>query len=285
MNDGKILGIVIKCVDDRLEFQEKERGEVIVTAGAGIVWDDLVRETVNKNLQGIEALSGIPGSVGAAPVQNIGAYGQELKDVFEYLVAYSFKDKRMIKFIYHECDFEYRNSFFKRLMNRNKYLITKIVLKLKEDGKPVISYNSLQDYLQSNEINNPTIKDIRSAVLHLRKIKLEDPTENPNAGSFFKNPIVSKSKLKKVQKDYPNTPFFEVENGKVKLFSGWLIDKAGWMGKHMGNAKVSDKNALVLTNPLKKATAHEVNLLAVEIQIDIKEKFEVDLEREVQDFV
>ena len=165
---------------------------------------------------------------------------------------------------------------------RGRYLITDITLKLRKDSKPVVRYESLKTFLKEKNINNPSLSDLREAVLELRGQKLVDPSVIGNAGSFFKNPIVGKDTVLKLQKSYPHIPFFEINGDKVKVYAGWLIEHAGWKGKRYKNTGVSDKNALVITNPEGKATAKEVMELAVKISRDVYKKFGVRLEPEVQ---
>lgn len=279
IDDDGLKGLVIKYMDQNTEFID-EGEHYKVKAGAGLEWDKLVEESVSRNLQGIECLSGIPGLVGAAPMQNIGAYGQELKDVFVQLTAYDRVQEKQLIFKKEECDFGYRTSIFKRPENKGRYLILNITLKLNKNGTPSLKYKSLTDFLNEKGIENPTLQQTREAVLELRGSKLEDPGVIGNAGSFFKNPIVDQSKLDTIKEKYPDLPSYETDDGKYKLFAGWLIDKAGWRGKTIGNARVSDKNALVLTNP-GSATASDLKQLAYSIQQDIKEKFDVELEPEV----
>lgn len=281
LSDQGFGGLVIRYKGKILKFEEK-KGRVSVTAGAGMLWDRLVEKTVRKNLQGIECLSGIPGSVGAAPIQNIGAYGQELKDVFVKLTAYDIAERKFVKLSKSDCEFSYRESIFKKPINKGRYIITEIVLKLKNNSQPTLSFQSLVDYLKEKRIDSPNLVQVRNAVLALRGQKLENPRVLGNAGSFFKNPIVDENTKDRLLEKYPDMPFYPNAKGKYKLFAGWLIDKAGWKGKRVGGAMVSKKNALVLTNPEGKATAKEIKSMAENISKDIYKKFKIRIEPEVQ---
>lgn len=281
VSDKGFPGLVLRYIDSSFYFNDVG-DDVLVSARAGMVWDDLVKVCVEKNLQGIECLSGIPGLVGATPIQNIGAYGQELKDVFVSLKAYDFKLEKFVIFDRERCKFSYRESVFKNFKNRGRYIITEITLKLKKEASPTLTYQSLKDYLTSKKIVNPSLLEVREAVLDLRAQKLELPDNFGNAGSFFKNPIVSKSLLNKLLKKYPDLPYYDNGLGKYKLFAGWFIEKAGWKGKQVGGAMVSKKNALVITNFTGWAKAEEIIKLSEKIESDIKKKFGVTLEREVQ---
>lgn len=281
LSDKGFDGLVVRYKKKSIRFEEKN-GNVIVDAGAGNNWDDLVKEAVKRNLQGIECLSGIPGSVGAAPIQNIGAYGQELKDTFVKLTTYDIKQRKFVIFNKNDCDFSYRESIFKKPENRGRHIITDITLELKKNAEPTLVYQSLIEYLKEKKIKNPSLNQIREAVLTLRGQKLEDPSSLGNAGSFFKNPIVDKEVLEKLLKKYPDMPYYSNGQDRYKLFAGWLIEKAGWKGKRIGGAMVSKRNALVITNPEGKASAKEIVELSQKVKADINKKFGVYLEPEVQ---
>ncbi|MBI2066262.1 UDP-N-acetylmuramate--L-alanine ligase [Candidatus Woesebacteria bacterium] len=281
ISDSDFNGVVIKYVGDGVNFEEKD-GEVLVTGEAGLDWDKFVKLSVERDLQGMECLSGIPGTVGASPIQNIGAYGQELKDTFVSLTAYDTKEEKFVNFDKEDCQFSYRESIFKKPGARGRYLITDITLKLRKDTEPFVRYQSLKAFLKERNIDSPSLSEVREAVLELRGQKLVDPGVIGNAGSFFKNPIVGKDTVLKLQQSYPQIPFYETNGDKVKIYAGWLIEHAGWKGKRYKNAGVSDKSALVITNPEGKATAKEVMELAGKISQDVYKKFGVKLEPEVQ---
>lgn len=273
-------GLVIKYSGNRISFSDEGKDSVSVTAEAGADWDKLVEESVKRNLQGIELMSGIPGTVGASPIQNIGAFGQELKDSFLKLSAYDLKVGRFVVLSKEDCKFSYRDSIFKSGKDKGRYVIVEITLVLNKNKKPHVEYQSLLKHLEDKGLKSPTLSEARDAVIELRGHKLEDPKIIGNAGSFFKNPIVSKEKLNELLKDYPDIPNHPHE-GKVKLFSGWLIEKTGWKGKKHKKAAVSVKNALVLTNP-GEATSKDIKDLAEQITKDVHKKFGVKLEPEVQ---
>lgn len=281
ISDEGFDGLVIRYKDKSIEFSA-DNNHFLVTAGAGGVWDTLVARCVKKGLQGIECMSGIPGTVGASPIQNIGAYGQELKDVFVELSAFDLQKKQMILFDKRKCEFSYRESVFKKKKTKAHYLITKVTLRLKKSLKPAVTYDSLRQYLDGKGIKNPNLTQVRNAVIDIRGQKLEDPGVLGNAGSFFKNPIVERKFLKLLKQDYPEIPYYPVSDAKVKLLAGWLIEHAGWKGKRFKNAMVSKKNALVITNPKGRASASEVRQLAQSISKDVYKKFKVELETEVQ---
>ena len=282
ISDKGFEGLVIKFVKGGIKkVNETEKG-VTLEVQAGEVWDDLVNYAIKNNLQGIECLSGIPGSVGASPVQNIGAYGQELEQVFKKLKAYDTKASKIIVFKKNDCLFGYRDSVFKRPENKDRYLITSVFISLNKSSKADIKYNSLLNYLKKKNIISPNLAQTRNAVIALRKLKLEDPNSKCNAGSFFKNPIVDTKIFKLLKVKNSAMPFFEQKGGKYKLFAGWLIEKAGWKGKKHKTVAVSSKNALVITNPKGDATSKDIKELSDMIIADIKTKFTVVLEPEVQ---
>ena len=277
VNDKDFDGLVIKYVGDKIVFKNN-----LVTAEAGVVWDDLVKATVEKDLGGIESLSGIPGTVGAAPVQNIGAYGQEVQDTFVSLNAYDLEKCVFVKFSKKDCQFDYRESLFKSAKSRGRFIICDVTFRLKKNTPPKVLYDSLKKYLAAKKIIRPTLLEVRQTVLDLRRQRLPNYRLVPNAGSFFKNPIIDKDKFLSLKNKYPDMPFFDTGSQKVKLFAGWLIEKAGWKGKKYKNAQVSCKNALVLLNPKGRAKASDVKELADKISQDVYKKFKVKLEPEVQ---
>jgi len=282
LSDKGIKGLVIKFTGRGVRVVKESSNSVVLEVQAGEVWDDLVKYTVKKKLQGIECLSGIPGTVGAAPVQNIGAYGQEMKDVFRKLAAFDRKRDKVVVFFKDDCQFGYRDSIFKKNNDKGRYIIMSVVIALNKGKKASITYNTLTNYLNRKKITSPSIADVRTAVLALRKLKLEDPNNKCNAGSFFKNPIIDTRTFKLLKVKNSEMPFFELKGGKYKIFAGWLIEKAGWKGKKYGNASVSKKNALVITNPEGKASSEEINQLSNKIIEDIKMKYGVELESEIQ---
>ena len=249
-----------------------------VKIGAGEVWDEVVEKAIGLGLQGVEAMSGIPGTAGAAPVQNVGAYGQEIADTLISLEAYDSKTDTIITISADECDFSYRNSIF-RGKEKGRYCILNITLRLnKAESKPPY-YASLQRYIDENDIREVNLSVIRVAVLNIRSEKLPDPAELPSAGSFFKNALVEKWKLEELQKEYSDIPNYAMSDGKYKIPTGWLIDKAGLRGYRSHGMRVYEKNALVLVND--SATGYD-DLAAIreEIVQIVFDKFGIKIEQE-----
>ena len=249
-----------------------------VKIGAGEVWDEVVEKTIGLGLQGVEAMSGIPGTAGAAPVQNVGAYGQEIADTLISLEAYDSKTDTIVTISADECDFSYRNSIF-RDKEKGRYCILNITLQLnKAEPKPPY-YASLQKYIDDNDIREVNLSVIRVAVLNIRSEKLPDPAELPSAGSFFKNALVEKWKLEELQKEYSDIPNYAMSDGRYKIPTGWLIDKAGLRGYRSHGMRVYEKNALVLVND--SATGYD-DLAAIreEIVQIVFDKFGIKIEQE-----
>ena len=249
-----------------------------VKIGAGEVWDEVVEKAIGLRLQGIEAMSGIPGTAGAAPVQNVGAYGQEIADTLISLEAYDSKTDTIVTIFADECDFSYRNSIF-RDKEKGRYCILNITLRLnKAEPKPPY-YASLQRYIDENDIREVNLSVIRVAVLNIRSEKLPDPAELPSAGSFFKNALVEKWKLEELQKEYSDIPNYAMSGGRYKIPTGWLIDKAGLRGYRSHGMRVYEKNALVLVND--SATGYD-DLAAIreEIVQIVFDKFGIKIEQE-----
>ena len=249
-----------------------------VKIGAGEVWDEVVEKAIELGLQGIEAMSGIPGTAGAAPVQNVGAYGQEIADTLISLEAYDSKTDTIVTISADECDFSYRNSIF-RDKEKGRYCILNITLQLnKAEPKPPY-YASLQKYIDENDIREVNLSVIRVAVLNIRSEKLPDPAELPSAGSFFKNALVEKWKLEELQKEYSDIPNYAMSDGRYKIPTGWLIDKAGLRGYRSHGMRVYEKNALVLVND--SATGYD-DLVAIreEIVQIVFDKFGIKIEQE-----
>lgn len=249
-----------------------------VKIGAGEVWDEVVEKAIGLGLQGIEAMSVIPGTAGAAPVQNVGAYGQEIADTLISLEAYDSKTDTIVTISANECDFSYRNSIF-RDKEKGRYCILNITLRLnKAEPKPPY-YASLQKYIDENDIREVNLSVIRVAVLNIRSEKLPDPAELPSAGSFFKNALVEKWKLEELQKEYSDIPNYAMSDGRYKIPTGWLIDKAGLRGYRSHGMRVYEKNALVLVND--SATGYD-DLAAIreEIVQIVFDKFGIKIEQE-----
>ena len=271
--DGLVVKINIRGISHRINHEE-----VVVEAGAGEDWNDLVNYCVDWNFAGLENLSLIPGSVGASPVQNIGAYGVELKDVFESCEAFEIESGTIRHFNNVDCQFNYRESIFKQAY-KGKYIITSVKFKLSTIPHLNIAYGAITDELTKRGIIQPNIKDVSDVVSAIRVSKLPDPSTIGNAGSFFKNPVISRDEFEPIFAKYPQISHFLV-NDKIKLAAGWLIEQCGWRGKIVGNTGTWKNQALVLVNH-GGATGKEVYDLSTQIINSVKEKFNVDLEREV----
>lgn len=279
IKDGTLEVVIIKFTNKDFIVKKYKNEKYLITCGAGLNWDKFVEKTIKVGLQGIECLSGIPGTVGAAPVQNIGAYGQEVKDTILEVIVFDTKLKKFITLTNVDCDFSYRESNFKK--EKARYFIFEVKFVLTKSDQPTLTYASLTNYLKEKKITNPSLADVRKAVLYIRKSKLEDPNKIGNAGSFFKNPIIAKDKITRIRKDFPDIPMFEIA-GQVKIPAGWLIDKTGLKGMKLGGAAVSNMNALVLVNLSGAATAEEVKKLAKKVINKVEDKFDIKLEPEVQ---
>jgi UDP-N-acetylmuramate dehydrogenase len=262
----------------KIEEKDSNVGEVIVSAGAGINWDDFVAWTVDKGFGGLENLSLIPGKIGATPVQNIGAYGIEVKDQIVNVRALNINDGSIRIFENNECEFGYRNSIFKK-SEKGRYLVTRVSYRLSINPHLNLRYDSLKE--EVNKLGTETLQNTRQAVINIRRNKLPDPEIIGNAGSFFKNPVVKKSVVANLKNIYPDLPVYSDHEDYMKLASGWLIDRCGWKGKRRGDAGVHEKQALVLVN-YGKASGKEILDLSEEIKESVRDKFGLDLEREVE---
>ena len=271
-------GLVIKNEIKRFEVIEETVSEVIVESGAGENWHEFVLNCIDKGFGGVENLSLIPGSVGASPMQNIGAYGVEIKDVFESLSAYHIASGEIHYFDKTKCEFGYRESIFKNKV-KGEYIILTVTFRLTKNPTINSSYGAINEQLKVMGIENPTIQELSAAVIAIRQSKLPDPKIIGNAGSFFKNPTVEIALLEQIQKNYPDIPNYPALNGK-KLAAGWLIEKSGWKGRTFDNYGVHKLQALVLVN-YGNCTGQEIFDLSSQIIQDVFEKFGVLLEREV----
>ncbi len=271
-------GLVIKNEIKRFEVIDETVSEVIVESGAGENWHEFVLNCIDKGFGGVENLSLIPGSVGASPMQNIGAYGVEIKDVFESLSAYHIASGEIHYFDKTKCEFGYRESIFKNKV-KGEYIILTVTFRLTKNPTINSSYGAINEQLKVMGIQVPTIKELSAAVIAIRQSKLPDPKIIGNAGSFFKNPTVEIALLEQIQKNYPDIPNYPALNGK-KLAAGWLIEKSGWKGRTFDNYGVHKLQALVLVN-YGNCTGQEIFDLSSQIIQDVFEKFGVLLEREV----
>lgn len=272
-------GLILKYENDSVDVISETEGHVYIKAGAGLNWDQLVAYCVDRGWGGLENLSLIPGNVGASPIQNIGAYGAEMRDHFESLEYLRFESDTTSIFHTKDCQFGYRDSIFKNAL-KSKGLILNVTFKL--DKKPVFntSYGTISQELEAMGVKDPDLKTLRQAVINIRRSKLPDPDEIGNAGSFFKNPEVNASKHQELKKRFPNLVSFALENGRYKLAAGWLIDQCGWKGFRDGDAGVHAKQALVLVN-YEKANGKQLFDLSEKVLQSVKVKFGVELEREV----
>ena len=274
--DTNIIKIEIKGITITSETSK----HIDISVGAGEKWDDLVNWSIQRNYGGLENLSLIPGNVGSAPIQNIGAYGVELKDCFLRCRAVSVESGTIKIFNSNECDFSYRSSIFKKDL-KNKYIISNVSFRLsKKNHKINLSYEPLKKHIINKNITEPTIKDISNSVIEIRNSKLPDPKIIGNCGSFFKNPIISLIDFKKLNETQNNVPFFNVSPDKVKVPAAWLIEKCGFKGKKEGNTGTHKSHALIIVNH-GKATGKEIFNFAQKIKNAVLRKFNILLEEEV----
>lgn len=262
------------------EIQQLENGNVVVTVQAGENWHEFVLWCIEKGFGGLENLSLIPGNVGTCPIQNIGAYGTEVKDTITEVIAVEIATEKTVVFSNTACEFGYRNSIFKEAA-KGKFIITAVNFELtQKDHNLNYSYGAIQTQLDARAIETPTIKDISDVVIAIRNSKLPNPKEIGNCGSFFKNPVVPKKLFDEIQKTNPDMPFYTVSENEIKIPAGWLIEKAGFKGKRFGNTGAHKNQALVLVN-YGGATGEEVVRLATKIRKEITNMFGISLEVEV----
>jgi UDP-N-acetylmuramate dehydrogenase len=272
-------GLVIKNNLKGIRVVSENENEVVVRAAAGEIWHDLVVFCVENNFGGLENLSLIPGCVGASPMQNIGAYGVEIKDTFETLEAYSLIDGEKKIFYKKDCYFGYRESVFKHAY-KDQYLITSVSFKLQKNAKVNTTYGSIEAELQAMGVTLPKIKDVSNAVINIRQSKLPDPKVKGNAGSFFKNPEIADAKFLQLKKSFPDIVAYPLDNGQYKLAAGWLIERCGLKGFELNGAAVHTKQALVIVNQ-NRATGQAIYDLSDYILKKVNDKFGVTLECEV----
>ncbi len=272
-------GLVLKNDLKGIATVSEQENHCLVKAFAGENWHDFVLYAIENNLGGIENLSLIPGSVGAAPMQNIGAYGTEIKDVFHELEALNIETLEVKKFEADACNFGYRESVFKRGL-KGKYIIVSMTLRLTKNHTLNTSYGAIEKQLAEMKITAPTIKNVSDAVIAIRQSKLPDPKQIGNSGSFFKNPVIGKEQFETLKINFPNIAHYPIDENNIKLAAGWLIDNAGWKGKTIDNYGVHKNQALVLVN-YGGAQGQDIYNLSQEILESIKSIYGVDLEREV----
>jgi UDP-N-acetylmuramate dehydrogenase len=272
-------GLVVRISITGKKVEKKTENHIWLTLGAGENWHETVCYCVQRGWGGVENLSLIPGTVGAAPIQNIGAYGVELQDVFESLEAVEIKTGKSRRFKKPDCHFGYRDSIFKRAL-KNQYVITKVTLKLALTPELNTSYGAIKDELARKGITKPTIEDISDTVIDIRNRKLPDPTTLANAGSFFKNPVIKSSTFKALKEQFPAIPGYAINKTHIKVPAGWLIEQTGWKGKVTGNAGTYCQQALVIVN-YGGAAGQEILELALQIQQSVREAFDIQLATEV----
>ena len=263
-----------------ISIDREDNNDIYLTVNAGENWHEFVLWCVANNYGGIENLSLIPGNVGTCPIQNIGAYGVEVKDTISKVEAIEIETQKLVSFSNKACNFGYRNSVFKNEL-KGKYIITSVSFQLtKVEHHINTSYGAIETELTANNTNKPTLKNISDAVISIRKSKLPDPKEIGNSGSFFKNPVISKTHFLELQKEYPKIPSYKISESEVKVPAGWLIEKSGFKGKRYGQFGVHEKQALVLVN-YGDASGKDIYQLAQKIQETILTKFGISLEIEV----
>ena len=267
-------GIVVHSACKGVE----RRGNSLI-CGSGEVWDDIVAKSIAMQLYGAENLSLIPGDVGASAVQNIGAYGSEVKDLIRKIKAVDISTGTVREFDHTECEYGYRQSRFKHEW-KNRFLIISVEYELSESFQPRLDYGNIRAELERRNIAEPTAQQLRDTIIDIRNAKLPDPKVVGNAGSFFMNPIVSREKYEQLAAQYEGMPHYEIDADHVKIPAGWMIDQCGWKGKSLGRAGVHDKQALVLVNR-GGATGAEIVALCEAIQKDVKAKFDIDIHPEV----
>ncbi|HCY97951.1 UDP-N-acetylmuramate dehydrogenase [uncultured Polaribacter sp.] len=266
-----ITGVSIDTEDDK---------HVYLTVNAGEDWHEFVLWCIANDYGGIENLSLIPGNVGTCPIQNIGAYGVEVKDTITKVEGLEVATGKLVSFSNEDCKFGYRNSIFKNT-HKGKIVLTSVGFKLtKKDHQLNTSYGAIKTELASRKVIKPTLKDVSDAVIAIRKSKLPDPKEIGNSGSFFKNPVISKKQFLEIQKVHANMPNYIVSENEIKIPAGWLVEQSGFKGKRFGDAGVHEKQALVLVN-FGNASGQDILELAKKIQITVFSKFQISLEIEV----
>lgn len=279
VGDAPLHRLVIKVEIMGVKKESETSDKVVLKIGGGEHWDSVVRRTVELGLSGIEAMSMIPGTAGAAPVQNAGAYGQEIKDTFVELTAYDIPRQEFVTLSNDDCEFEYRSSVFKTT-SVGRYVITSVTLELSKKPPKTPTYESLRKYLDEHKIEDPDVRQIRDGVMAVRKRILPDPSVVPSCGSFFKSPIVTAAKLAEIEKEYKKVPSYPY-NDKFKVAAGWLVEQCGFKGSEHYGLKVWENHALVITNP-NHASSNELLQMVRLITDTVQEKFGITLEPEPQ---
>lgn len=278
VRDEGYAGIVVRNRIPGFEIIDDQATTITIRIGAGENWDEVVRRTVEMNLNGIEAMSAIPGTAGAAPVQNVGAYGQEIADTLISLEAYDSETNTFVALQNADCGFSYRHSIF-RGHAMGRYVITSITLQLYKSAPQPPFYKAIEDYFLENNITIFTPQIIRDAVIQIRADKLPDPTTTPNTGSFFKNALIEDWQLAELRNEYPDIPSYDMPDGNYKIPTGWLIEQTGLKGKTLHGMRVHDKNALVLINESASSYQDLANARD-EISGAVRDKFRITIEQE-----
>lgn len=276
---GDYEGLVLHIEISGREIVKETEDHIWLKIGAGENWHQTVRYCVERGWGGVENLSLIPGTVGAAPIQNIGAYGVELDEVFEWLEAIDIETGETLHFEKEECEFGYRDSIFKNEL-KGKTIVTDVVLKLSKQPVVNTSYGAIRSELEKRNIADPSIRDISDIVIDIRNSKLPNPEQLGNAGSFFKNPIVDNQTYKRIKESHPQAPGYPAGEGQTKVPAGWLIEKAGWKGKVVGNTGTYKNQALVIVNH-GGATGKEILKLSQDIRTSVVDMFGIELKAEV----
>lgn len=269
-------GLILHSRIGGIEVTTEDSQAVSLRVGAGVVWDDFVACCVEHGWYGAENLSLIPGEVGASAVQNIGAYGVEVKDLITAVETVNIQGYERVYSV-EECEYAYRNSIFKRPENKSVF-VTYVRFRLSKEERYTLDYGTIRQELAKYPA--PTLPIVRKVIIEIRESKLPDPKVTGNAGSFFMNPIVAKDKLEALQRDYPRIPYYELPDGRVKIPAGWMIDQCGWKGKSLGPAAVHDKQALVLVNR-GGAKGSDVIALSDAVRASVRDKFGIDIHPEV----
>lgn len=274
-------GIIIQNKLFGIEILQEDKETIILKVASGMNWHEFVITAVNNNWGGIENLSLIPGTVGAAPIQNIGAYGVEIKEVIKEVIAFDLEKEEFITFTNEECQFGYRDSVFKRPENKGKYFITDVIIQLTKNPTTFkVSYGDIQKMMDLNQMKDYSVKNISDAVIQIRKQKLPDPKDIGNSGSFFKNPEISSEQTQQLLAVYPTMPHYKISDSITKIPAAWLIEQCGWKGLKVGNTGNHAQQALVIVN-YGNATGEEIRQHAINVQKSVLDKFQIELQAEV----
>lgn len=272
-------GTVLHSNIEYIKYMDMGLEDVPVVVGAGVNFDSFVSETCRHGLWGAENLSLIPGEVGAAAVQNIGAYGVEVKDIISGVVCFDLKERKKVKFAAAECRYGYRSSIFKEPDNKGRYIVTSVLFRLSRKRSPRLEYKGIAEALEGREPQTP--QEVREAVIRIRRAKLPDPEETGSAGSFFKNPVVSAEEFARISPD-GSAPHYDLPDGRVKVPAAWLIDSCGFKGAAEGGAAVYEKQPLVIVNRSGEASPEDILALEKRITDGVRERFGVELHPEVE---